>query len=59
MARLGRLTHCSGLKILNLFSSSTELSMKFELNIKTKMLKNKDISCFKTLRYCIDPVIKC
>ena len=32
---------------------STQGSMKFQLLIKTKMLKNKDISCFKTLRCCI------
>ena len=25
------------------------MSMKFQLLIKTKMLKNKDFSCFKTL----------
>ena len=32
---------------------STQLSMKFHLLIKTKMLKNKDVSCFQFLRCCI------
>ena len=37
---------------------STELSMKFQLLIKGKMMKNKDFSCFKTLIFCIYPTIK-
>ena len=32
------------------FSYSTQLSMKFQLLIKFKMLKNKDFSCLYTLR---------
>ena len=42
----------SGLEVTNLFSCSTQLSMKFQLPIKTKVLKNKT-SCFQTLRRCI------
>ena len=34
---------------MKLFSCSTELRMRFQLLIKTKMLKNKDFSCFQTL----------
>ena len=40
-------------------SCSTQLSMKFELFIKGEMMKNKDCSCFKTLRCCIYPGNKC
>ena len=41
---------------------STQLSMKFELLIKTKILKIKDFSSFKTLKCRICPaqkIIKC
>ena len=38
---------------IKLFSCSTLLSMKLQLLIKTKMLKNKDVSSFQTLRCCI------
>ena len=38
------------------FSISTQLSMKFQLLIKPQMVKNKDISCYKTLK-CIYPAI--
>ena len=31
------------------FSCSTQLSMKFQMLIKSKMLKNKDFSCFRCL----------
>ena len=42
-------------------SCSTQLStsMKFQFLMKTKMLKNKDLSCVKTLRCCIYPAHKC
>ena len=40
------------------FSCSTQLSMKFEMLLKTKMLKNIDFSCFKTLRCSIYPAYK-
>ena len=36
-------------EVIKLFSCSTELSVKFQMLIKTIMLKNKDISCFQTL----------
>ena len=40
-------------------SCSTQLSMKFQLLIKAKMLKNNDFSSFQTLSWCIDPAYKC
>ena len=39
----------SGPEVINFFSYSIQLSMKFQLLIKSKMVKNKDFSCFKTL----------
>ena len=36
-----------GPKVIKLFSCSTELSRKFQLLIKTKMLKNKDFLAVK------------
>ena len=37
----------AGPKVMKLFSCSTQLSMKFQLLFKTKiMLKHKDFSCF-------------
>ena len=36
-------------EVIKLFSCSTELSVKFQMLIKTIMLKNKDFSCFQTL----------
>ena len=43
----------AGLEVIKLFSCSTQLSMKFQLLIKTKILTNKEVSCFKSLRCCI------
>ena len=43
----------SGLKVIKLFSCSNQLSMKFQLLIKTKIATNKQVSCFKSLRCCI------
>ena len=40
-----------GPKLVNLFSSSTQLSMKFQLLIKTKIPIRDEVSCFKSLRY--------
>ena len=40
-------------KYIKLFSCSTELSTKFQLLIKAKIPKNKEVSCFKALRCCI------
>ena len=34
-------------------------AQKFQLLIKTKMLKNKDFSCFQTIRFCIVHANKC
>ena len=39
-------------EIIN-FLNTTQLSMKFQLLIKTKMLKNKDFCCFQTVQCCI------
>ena len=33
------------------YSCLTQLSTKFQLLIKTNMLKNKEVSCFKSLSY--------
>ena len=46
-------------EVIKLFSSSTQLSMKFQWLIKGKVSKNKAFSCFKTLRCCIYPANKC
>ena len=37
---------------ISLFSCSTELSMEFQMLIKTKMLNYTDFSCFQALRFC-------
>ena len=42
-----------GLKVIKLFSCSTQLSTKVKLLIKTKLPTNKEVSCFKSLRYSI------
>ena len=49
----------SGPEVIRLFSCSTQLSMKFQLLIKTKILTNKEVSCFKSLRCCINHANKC
>ena len=38
-----------GPEIIKLFSCSTQLSTKFHLLIKTKILTSKEVSCFKSL----------
>ena len=43
--------------LLNVFHA--HLSMKFQLLIKGKTVKNKEFSCSKTLRCCIYPANKC
>ena len=43
----------------NLFLCSTQLSTKFQLLIKIKLLTNKEVSCFKSLRCCIYPANNC
>ena len=39
--------------VIKHFSCSTQLSTKFQLLITTQMLKNKDFSCFQTLKCVI------
>ena len=46
-------------EVIERFPCSTQLSMKFQLLIKTKMLKNTDLSCFQALRCCIYHAHKC
>ena len=41
------------------FLCSTQLSMKFQVLLKTKILKNKDCSCFQALSCCIYHAINC
>ena len=40
-------------------SCTSQLSIKFHLPIKIKMLIIKDFSCFQTLRCCIYHAYKC
>ena len=49
----------SGLEVIILFSCSTQLSMKFQLLIKTKIPTNGEVSCFKSLIGCIYTANKC
>ena len=44
---------------LNFFPYSTQLSTKFQLLIKTKILANEEASRFKSLRSCIYHAEKC
>ena len=48
----------SGLEVIKKLCS-TQLSMKFQLLIKAKMLKNNDFCCCQTLSWCIYPADKC
>ena len=48
-----------GPEVIKLFSCSTQLSTKFQLLIKTKILTNKEVSCFKSVRCCIYHAHKC
>ena len=52
------LTLSPGPEVIKLFSCSTQLSMKFQLLIKTKVLTNEEVPCFKSLR-CIYHANKC
>ena len=52
-------TNVSGHKVIKLLLSSTQLSTKFQLLIKTKIPTNEEVSCFKTLRCCIYHAYKC
>ena len=46
-------------KVIKHFSCSTQLSTKIKLLIKTKILINEEVSCFKFLRCCIYHANKC
>ena len=48
---VGHIWRLPGVEVIKLFSCLTQLSIKFQLLINTKMLKNKDFSCFQTLRW--------
>ena len=59
---LDHLIHISegtGPEFIKLFSCSTQLSTKIQLLIKTKILTNKEVSCLKSLRFCIYHAYKC
>ena len=43
----------AGPEVIKLFSYSTQLSMKFQMLIKSMLLNNKDFICFQTLRCCV------
>ena len=51
--------HFPGPEVIKLVLYSTQLSMKFQLLIKTKIPANKEVSCFKSLRCCIYHANKC
>ena len=38
-------------EVIKLFSCSTQLSTKFQLLINTKIPRNKEVSCFESLRF--------
>ena len=46
-------------EVIKLFTCSTQLSTKFQPLIKAKVLTNKEVSCFKSLRCCIYHANKC
>ena len=48
-----------GPEVIKLFSCSTQLSTKFQLLIKTKILTGKEVSCFKSLNFFIYHANKC
>ena len=39
-----------GSEVIKLYSCSTQMGTKFQLIIKTKIRKSKNVSCFKSLR---------
>ena len=45
-------------EVIKLFSCSTQMSTEFQLLIKTKILTNEEVSCFKSFR-CIYHADKC
>ena len=40
-------------RVYQLFSCSTQMSMKFQLLIKTKIPSTEEVSCFKSVKCCI------
>ena len=42
-----------GTEVIKLFSCLSQLSIEFQMLITTKVIKNKDFSCFQTLICCI------
>ena len=42
-----------GLEVIKLFSCLTQLSMKIQLLIKTKIPSNEVVSCLRSLGFCI------
>ena len=51
--KLAHILSYSGPEVINLFSCSTQLSTKFHLLIKSKILTNEKVSCLRSLRCCI------
>ena len=49
----------AGSEVIKLFSCSIQLSMKFQLLIKTKILTNQEVYCFESLKCCILYANKC
>ena len=49
----------SGPKVVKLFSFSAQLSMKFQLLIKTEIPTNEEVSYFNSLRCCIYHADRC
>ena len=49
---------CSGSEVIKFFMFNSS-EHEIQLHIKSKMLKNKDVSCFQSLRCCIYHANKC
>ena len=49
----------SGPDVMKLFSCSTQLSTKFHVLIKTKIPTNEEVSCLKSLRFCVYHANEC
>ena len=48
-----------GPEVIKYFPRSTQLSMEFQMLIKTEIPTNEEVSCFKSLRCCINHAYKC
>ena len=53
LEQIGSIMRKSGPRGCKPFLCSTQLSMEFQMLIKSKLLKSKDFSCFQMLRYRI------